>query len=38
MSSCANGIDPQGDIVGRYTDAQGTYHGYFLPQSYRLKK
>ena len=31
-------IDPQGDMVGRYTDAQGTFHGYFLPHQCRPKK
>jgi hypothetical protein len=26
----ANGIDPQGDVVGRYVTPDGHTHGYFL--------
>src|SRR6266478_3762511 len=29
-SSEGNGIDPQGDVVGRYVTPDGNTHGYFL--------
>jgi hypothetical protein len=30
ISTEGNGIDPQGDVVGRYVSPDGSTHGYFL--------